>query len=594
MIDRTTKLRWRRRVRLGKRQVEELGTQAEEGLERHFFKRFSRLTRVRRFIAAWVMLFTLLIGGVLYQTRALGKYYLTDQPAPGGIFTEGILGSFTNANPIYASGSVDSSVTKLLFAGLFKFDERNKLVGDLADRWTVGERGLTYTVYLRPNLKWQDGVPLTSADVLYTYEMIQNPDAKSPLATSWQGIKVSAPKPDMVVFVLPNVLSAFPLSMTNGIVPKHRLEGFPASQLRSVGFNTKTPVGAGPFKLDGIEVVGKTAEDREQYVGLVPNPQYHAGPPKVERFIIRSFRNEKRLAEALRKNEVSAAAGLSVLPEDLKKNTEFTDYNIPLNSQVLVFFKTTGEILKDTKVRQALGFATNPPAILQGLGRPVLPSNEPLLVNQVGYDKAAAQNVNDPKKAKQLLDDAGWKLGQAGIRTKNGVKLSFSLYTQTNSTYDYVAQQLKQQWRSLGVDISIRQQSDEELQTTLAFHNYDALLYGITLGADPDVFVYWHSSQADIRSPNRLNFSEYHSGTADKALEAGRTRDDPTIRAVKYRPFLDAWRDDVPAIALYQPRYLYVVHGKIANFQPVALNAAADRYNNVANWLIRSVPQPIR
>ncbi len=592
MIDRTTKLRWRRRVRLGKRQVEELGSQAEEGLERHFFKRFSRLTRVRRFIAAWVTLFVLMIGGVLYQTRALGKYYLTDQPAPGGIFTEGILGSYSNANPIYASGSVDSSVSRLVFAGLFKFDQHNRLAGDLAKDWSVDERGLTYTVHLRPNLRWQDGRPLTSADVVYTYQTIQNPDAKSPLATSWQGIKVSAPKPDTVVFVLPNVLSAFPLSMTNGIVPKHRLESYPASQLRSVPFNNK-PIGAGPFKLDGIEVSGDTVEEREQRVGLVPNANYHAGAPKIERIIIRTFRDEKVLAEALHKNEITAAAGLSVLPESLRNDSSIYDYNIPLNSQVLVFFKTSGDILNDPQVRQALGYATDEAAILKGLARPVLPSNQPLLASQVGYNKANAQNSNDLNKAKELLDKADWKVGPNGMRSKNKRPLSFSLYTQSNSAYDYVAQQLKQQWKNVGVDLVIRKQSDEEFQSTLAFHNYDALLYGITLGADPDVFVYWHSSQADIRSPNRLNFSEYKSPQADRALEAGRTRSDDVIRAIKYKPFLDAWKNDVPAIALYQPRYLYAVRGKIANFGATSFNSAADRYNNVDKWLIRTVPQPI-
>lgn len=595
MIDRTTKLRWRRRVRSSKRQVEELGTQAEEGLERHFFKRLSRLTKVRRFIAAWVLIFILLIGGVLYQTRALGEYYLFNQPATGGIFTEGILGSFTNASPLYASGNVDSSVSRLVFAGLFKHDQRNQLIGDLADTWQVDERGTTYTVHLRPNLKWQDGVPLTSADVLYTYQMIQNPDAKSSLATSWQGIKVSAPKPDTVVFVLPNVLSAFPLSMTNGIVPKHKLAEFPASQLRSVAFNSSRPVGAGPFKFEAVEVQGNTPEDREQRIALVPNPNYHAGAPKIERFIIRSFRDEKKLVTALENKELTAAAGLSAMPEELKTNTQFVDYNVPLTSEVFVFLKTTNDILQDVKVRQALAFATDTGKVLQGIGRPVLPARSPLLSGQIGYDKAALQNTNDPNKVGKLLDDAGWKLGPKGIRiNKNGAPLTFSLYTQENSTYDYVSQMLKKQWAQYGIDLSIKQQKDDELQTTLAFHNYDALLYGIALGPDPDVFPYWHSSQADIRSPNRLNFSEYKSPTADKALEAGRTRSDATIRAIKYRPFLEAWRTDVPAIALYQPRYLYVVNGKISNFNSTSLNNGADRYANVENWLIREQPQPVK
>lgn len=595
MIDRTTKLRWRRRVRSSKRQVEDLGSQAEEGLERHFFKRLSRLTKVRRFITSWVLLFILLISGVLYQARSLGKYYLSAQPAAGGIYTEGILGAFTNANPLYAAGSVDNSVSRLVFAGLFKFNQQNNLVGDLAEEWKVDENGTTYTVRLRPNLVWQDGEPLTSADVLYTYQMIQNPDAKSPLASSWKDIKISAPTKDTVVFVLPNVLSAFPLSMTNGIVPKHRLSSYPASQLRSVPFNSTRPIGAGPFKLDAVEVLGNNPDNREQRIGLVPNPSYHAGTPKLERVIIRSFREEKKLVEALRNKELTAAAGLTLLPEEFKDDNGVRDYNIPLTSQVMVFLKTTSDILADVKVRQALAYATDTPGLLKDIGRPVLPSRSPLLPSQVGYDKAVLQNTNDLEKAKKLLDEAGWSVGQDGVRVnKDKKKLTFGLTTQENSAYDYVSQTLKKQWRALGVDLTIRQQKDDELQSTLAFHTYDALLYGIALGSDPDVFAFWHSSQADIRSPNRLNFSEYKSVQADKALEAGRTRNDATIRAIKYRPFLEAWRNDVPAIALYQPRYLYVVRGNLANFKPLSLNNAADRYANIENWLIRQEAQPIR
>ena len=101
------------------------------------------------------------------------------------------------------------------------------------------------------------------------------------------------------------------------------------------------------------------------------------------------------------------------------------------------------------------------------------------------------------------------------------------------------------------------------------------------------MFAFWHSSQASSRSGSWLNFSEYQSGIADRALEAGRTRDDPAVRAVKYKPFLEAWRNDAPALSLYQPRFLYVARGKIHNFNPKQFNAPSDRYTNVENWMIR-------
>jgi ABC-type transport system substrate-binding protein len=116
----------------------------------------------------------------------------------------------------------------------------------------------------------------------------------------------------------------------------------------------------------------------------------------------------------------------------------------------------------------------------------------------------------------------------------------------------------------------------------------------VELGPDPDVFAYWDSTQANVLSPTRLNFSEYKSTTADKALEAGRTRSDPAVRAIKYKSFISAWRSDVPAIALYQPKFLYVTRGPIYNFSPEAINEAADRFNNVVNWEVREQKQTIQ
>jgi peptide/nickel transport system substrate-binding protein len=587
MIDRTTKLRWRRRIRQRKRQVEDMSFQAEERLEQHFFKRLARLAEVRRFVLSWLLLLIMLIGGVVVQTRALSQFYQVPEPAPGGAFTEGILGSFTNANPMYAAGSVDNSVARLVFSGLMKYDENNHLVGDLAERYDVDASGVVYTVRLKKDLRWHDDQPLTADDVVFTYHTIQNPDAKSPLLTSWQNVKVSAKDARTVVFTLPNTLSSFPHSLTNGIVPKHLLRDIPATQLRSVRFNTAQPVGSGPFKWEAIEVKGTNPEDREEQIGLIPNPHYHAGAPKLQHFIIRTFREEKRMLSSLQNNELNAAVGLETVPDTLESNDAIKEYNVPLTGQTAVFFKTTEAPFDDVKVRQALVQAVDVNAITSGLGYPVRVSRSPFLTTHIGYDKALEQLPYNTVQAKKLLEEAGWKEDKDGIRKKGDQPLTFRLYSQSTSEYSYVSQQLQSQWRAAGVDVQVMLQDSNDLQTTVAQHTYGALLYGISLGVDPDVFPFWHSSQALPRSGSGLNFSEYHSVVADKALEGGRTRSDVQLRAIKYKPFLEAWRNDAPALVLYQPRFLYVTHTTIYGFEPKVFNNAADRYNNVENWMIR-------
>lgn len=591
MIDRTTKLRWRRRFRRSKKQVEEIGLQTEEHLERHFFRRLAKLSSVRRFTVSWVLLLVLLAGCVFMQTRALGKYYLNSVPASGGIYTEGFVGNFTNANPIYASTNADSNISRLLFAGLLKYNQHNQLEGDLAKEWSVDEKGTHYEVKLRPNLYWHDGKALTSEDVAFTYQTIQNPDTKSPFAVSWQGVKITTPDPQTVVFELPNPLISFPHSLTGGIVPKHLLGTIPKSQLRAVGFNTK-PIGSGPFKWEGVEVTGDTPEEREQHIGLLPFENYHQGKPKIDKITLKVYHSENSLLDAFRKRELNAIAGISSIPHDIQSDIDTQEYNVPLTSAVMVFLKMNQEVLQDATVRQALALATDQPAILQEFPEPVTPVHEPLLVGQIGYDKALGQAVNDPVKAAKLLDDAGWKLNAQNIREKNGKPLSFRLFSQENDEYTRVSQTLQKQWRQVGVDVQLSLQSESDLQTTIAFHNYDALLYGISIGADSDIFAYWHSSQADLRSPTRLNFSEYKSLVADRALEGGRTRAEPTLRAIKYHPFLEAWNRDVPAISLYQPHFLYVTRGHLAGFNPETFNSTADRYSHVEEWMIGQKEAP--
>lgn len=587
IINRTTRLLWRRKYRRGRRQVEDLGEQAEENLERHLLRRLGRLYEVRRFVLSWLGLLILLSGIVVIQTRALNTYYQELQPIPGGIYTEGIIGTFTNASPLYATGSVDNTVTQLLFAGLMKYDAQGKLVPDLAEKMVVDDTGKKYTMTLRQDVFWHDGQRLTAGDVLFTYQLIQNPDAKSPLFNSWKGIKIESLDPRTIVFTLPNPLTSFPHSLTNGIIPKHILETVPIPQLRSARFNTSEPIGSGPFKWEAVELRGSTPEDREERIGLIPNERYHAGKPKIQSYIVRTFRSEERMLKSFGENEISAMVGLSSLPNKLKTDASVKVHSIPVTGAVMVFFRSSHEQLKDVKVRQALVRAVDTTKLVKGLDYPAIAVDGPFLKSHVGYDPKRTQLEHDVATANQLLDEAGWVRGEDGIRFKDGNPLSFSLHGQNTGEFLYIMNFLQKSWREVGAQVNVDQPSADDFQSRVTFHNYDALLYGVSLGADPDVFAYWHSSQADVRSANRLNLSEYSSQAADQALEGGRTRTDPQLRAVKYTPFLDAWRNDAPALALYQPRFLYVVRGGLHNFEPKMIHLPSDRLSDVQYWMVR-------
>ncbi len=588
MFSRTNKLRWRRRVKRSKHQAQELSQQAEKGLDKHLFRRLDHIVGVRRFILGWILLLVLLSGGVIAQMRGLSRFYQNLAPAPGGTYTEGVIGAFTNANPLYATGPVDATVSRLVFTGLMQYDSNNQLVGDIAYKLEANPQASVYTARLRENVYWQDGRPVTADDVVFTFQTIQNPDAKSPLLPNWQNVKIEARDPYTVVFTLPHGLASFPHSLTSGLVPKHLLEGVPASSLRSSSFNTVNPVGSGPFKWEAVQVVGSTPETREEQVGLVKNEKFYQGEPMLDRFVVRAFRNEESLTDALVRREVTAAAGLDAMPPELKGDNNINEYSVPLMGEVMVFLRNTSPILSDTNVRKALTKATDTNAIIAGLGYPVIKADSLLLRSHIGYDKTLVQDGFNPDEAKQMLDAAGWNnIGADGIRTKGDQKLQIQLYSKSNGQYAYVTSMLQKQWRDVGVRVEVLLQPDEELQSTIAFHNYDALLYGIALGSDPDIYAYWHSSQADPASQQRLNFAEYKAGAVDAGLEGGRSRVDPTLRATKYRPMLDQWRKDAPAIALYQPRFLYITTDTVYGFDPTRFNSPVDRFANVQNWAIR-------
>jgi peptide/nickel transport system substrate-binding protein len=581
------KLRFRRQLRHGQQQAAGLGSQTEQTFERHFVKRLGNLSPVRRFVVAWLLLVVLLIGGLIAQNLLLSNYFQTLRPVPGGIYSEGMLGTFTNANPIYATSNVDSSISRLIFAGLFTYDSHNHLTGDLARGYSVDATGTVYTVQLKPHLTWQDGQPLTSADVLFTYQMIQNADAQSPLKSSWDGITVSAPDPTTVVFKLPDPLASFPYNMTNGIVPQHLLGGIAAADLRSADFNTVRPVGSGPFALQAIKVTGSDPTTAQEQLALTPFAGYQGGQPKLQEFNVHVYASQTNLVSAFKGGQLTGLEGLDSVPAALSGMSSMQVHSPLLTAANMVFFKTSSGVLTDQQVRTALVQATDANSIIKSLGYPTHAVREPFLAGQLAYDPSLTQPAFNLAAAKQALDADGWIAGKGGMRSKGGQPLGFTLSAANTPESRSVARQLQRQWRAAGVNLHVLLLNSGDFQNALTYHTYDAVLYGIAIGPDPDVFVYWDSSQADIRSSNRLNLSEYKNPQADASIEAGRTRLNPALRAVKYKPFLEAWQHDSPAVGLYQPRLLYLTNGPVAGLGDHSLNSAADRFNNVQNWEIR-------
>jgi peptide/nickel transport system substrate-binding protein len=573
------RFRWQRTWRRWLRRLRGRRVRLIHTLRIEVFAKWRQLRLIRRFAAVWWLLILVCGAGLLLQTRhqlAAGTYLTT---AAGGSYAEAVLDAPKTINPILPDNAASADAVRLIFNGLTRFDTNGVLQPDLATAWTISPDGKTYSFKLRHGVRWHDGVPFTSQDVAFTVTAIQNPDTRSPLRPNWQGVTVTTPDDYTIVFILNKPYTPFINATTTGLLPRHLLENVEPKSMRVAPFNQK-PVGTGPFQYDhGDATAGELV--------LKANAAYYGGRPLIDSFILRSYGDWNEAYEAYGHRQVMGVAKLQ--PNQLSnasKSGTMKVYEAGVPDQVGVFFHTTAGVMSEKAVRTALSEATDRRSIIgkqfdgqaNALSGPLVSSS----VNLTGAPRQAATNL---AKANADLEAAGWTKGSDGWRHKNGQTLTIKMVTQTGTAYVGVAHQLVEQWAKVGAQVEVQDVDVATLQQSyIRPRHYDALLYGINVGADPDVYTYWHSSQANDTG---LNLSSYSSTVADRALEAGRTLRDPQTRAAKYKSFIQAWVNDSPAVMLYTPSYEYGMSKSVRGVHIRRLITPSDRFSDVQHWAVR-------
>jgi peptide/nickel transport system substrate-binding protein len=240
---------WRRKVRKSLKFWKNINALFRSGINQPIKKNF---VFVRRFVIGWIVIIGLMAVGITLQSQQLDSAYKKALPKQGGAYTEGMVGELTNLNPIFASGDVNHSASRLIFSGLFEYDRSGELQPNLAKDIEIDKSGLKYTVNLRQDVTWHDGDVLDAKDVVYTFKTIQNPATRSPLLESWKDIKIESPDKFVVTFELPNKFAPFINSLTTGIIPEHKLSSLGYEELRTSAFN-QAPIGSGPFKFRNLD-----------------------------------------------------------------------------------------------------------------------------------------------------------------------------------------------------------------------------------------------------------------------------------------------------------------------------------------------------
>lgn len=589
--------KWNRFQRLSVRpgKFSQRAKRAEDASMKHARKfiveRAHSAREVRRHIALWLLGMGVLIAIATAQFFLYQSSYTTFAGVGGGTYAEGVRGDIETLNPLYAATPGEQAASRLMFSSLLTYDSTGNLRGDLAEGYEVLDDGKRYRVTLRPTVLWHDKQRLDADDVVFTVGLLKDPATNIPTGTSWQDVEVKRVDARTVDFTLPATYAPFPNALTFPVVPEHMLADVKPGALRDATFSSQ-PVGTGPFSFRLKQNV--QGRDTHTVVHMNQNKNYYRGAPKLERFQLHSYSGNDELVRALRSHAVNAVADVS-----LSSYSEFVDDESyessvsTVNGGVYALFNTRSVgALKDEKVRQALQVGTDVDQAIDTLPAKVKRLDTPLLDTQVTLE-GIKKPEHDAKKAARMLDAAGWKLNKEGERTKDKEPLVLNVVAIEDADYEVVVANLAKQWRDLGVRVETRMVDTSDpaqniANSVLQPRDFDVLVHELFLGADPDVYAYWHSSQAN---ESGLNFSNYSSGVSDDALSSARLRLEGNLRQAKYQAFVKQWYKDVPAIGLYQTPFTYVHTSGTEAFETSnQLITANDRYNDVIRWATNQSP----
>lgn len=551
---------------------------------RFIIKRLGSVREVQRHVIVWVMMIGALIAATGLQLMWYQQNYKVSTPNLDSVYAEAVLGPIDTLNPIFASSSAEQSAGYLMFSRIAQYDIKGKLNFDLATKISINDSKTVYTVTIRPDARWHDGTKLTAEDIVFTVDLLKNPNVRSTI-TGWRD--VSAKKIDdlTVEFTLKSIYAAFEHALNFPILPKHILGSVSPSSIRENNFS-KSPIGSGPFKLSFVQDVDLNSG--RKVINMVRNNDYYRGRAKLERFQLHVYGATDDIINALGSSEVNAAADL--LPADIQRiDTKKYDVTYtPIYSGTYVLLNTKSSILSDVSVRRALQVGTDTKATRDKISKKLPALDLPFIGGQITGEQLSVPNYN-VAQASKILDDTGWVKNAEGIRVKGGNELKLTVAAIKNSEFESVLETLVGQWRDIGVAVDTKiidfsDVSQNAIQTILQPRNFDALVYQLNIGADPDVYAYWHSSQA---SSQGFNFSNYSHIISDEALLSARIRLEPELRNAKYITFAKQWISDVPAIGLYQSTMQYVKSSTTRSYdESNVLISLADRYADVLYWAV--------
>jgi peptide/nickel transport system substrate-binding protein len=493
--------------------------------------------------------------------------------------------------PIIGTQTVDTDLDMFWSGHLFNWSDDNQFVPELAtevptlDNGGISKDGLTIVYHLRKGVKWQDGVPFSADDVIFSWQQVMNPNNAVPSRLGYEDVTKIDKKDDYTIVLhlkkrfAPFVATFFTMSNTTyGIIPKHLLDKL--SDLNRTDYANK-PIGTGPF------IVAQY--DKGSLIRFVANPNYWRGPPKLKEIDYRFIGNDNTAATLIKTHEIdfyyraasSLAPSLKGIPGTrviLSPFTRFTDLG----------FNAANPALSDVRVRQALAYGTDRDELIakvtEGVSMPADSDQPPYLW---AHDDNVTKYPYDQARAASLLDAAGWVKGSDGMRQKASQPLQLTLVGFTGSAVVTGAETvIQRQWRQLGIDVAIknypsnvlyRAQADGGIEQTGKF---DVAVEQWANGIDPDDSILFKCSLAP---PHGWNIYHFCSHELDAAEDLALSEYDQGVRKDQYAKVQEILTDQLPIFVLWFERDQHVINTDFKNFKPAH---ASTPFWNTWEWQI--------
>jgi len=513
------------------------------------------------------------------------------KPAEGGIYSEGLIGTFKRLNPVLDYyNQADREVDRLLFSGMLRVDDHGLPQADLATSWGISRDGTIYNFSLNPEAVWHDGKPVSSDDVIFTIQMMTDDDSPLPadLRDFWKQIAVSRLDDKTLQFKLPEPFAPFLDYLTFGVLPAHLLGDLSMAELIDDPFNLQ-PVGSGPYRFDHLI----TSDGQITGVVLSIFKNYYGQQAYIDQIALRYYPDASTAYAAYQEGEIGGIGDVTadILPEVLKEK-DLSIYTTRLPEMTMILLNLDNEqvsFFQDVNVRIALMEGLNRQSIIDNLedGQAIL-ADGPIFPGSWAYYTGIEHYAYNPDQAIGMLREAGFTLPADGgdVRTnEDGTALSFELIYPDDPQHVALADAIRKDWSLLGIKVTLNPLPfDQLLSEHLDIRNYQAALVDLNLSRspDPDPYPFWHQTQIS----SGQNYSKWDDRQASEYLEQARITTDMAERTRLYKNFQVRWAQELPALPLYYPVYTYAVSSEVHGVGVGPVLDPADRFNNVNAWYL--------